>query len=55
MVRRDVAAQKLASARSRLAAADEIFAGPLKAFLDDEKQRDLATSYLFGIVAPSGS
>lgn len=47
MVRRDVAAQKIASARSRLAAAGEIFARPLQEFLDDERQRDLATFYLF--------
>jgi len=47
MVRRDLVAQKVASAQGRLAEADEIFARPLKEFLDDEKQRDLATFYVF--------
>lgn len=47
MVRRDVAAQKITSARSRLAAADEIFARQLEEFLEDQTQRDLATFYLF--------
>lgn len=47
MVRRDVVARKVASARGRLAEADEIFARPVEEFLDDEKKRDLATFYLF--------
>ncbi len=42
MARSDVVAQKLATARQRLRAADEIFARPLDEFLPDEPARDLA-------------
>ncbi len=47
MVRHDVVAQKITTARIRLKAADEVFARPLEKFLSDEKERDLATFYLF--------
>lgn len=47
MVQRDLVAQKISSARARLKAADEIFLRPREEFLADEKQRDLATFYLF--------
>jgi len=47
MLRRDLIAQKLATARARLKAADEIFTRPIDDFLADEKERDLATFYLF--------
>lgn len=47
MVERDVFVRKIAAARSRLAAAGEIFARPIESFARDEKERDLATFYLF--------
>lgn len=47
MVQRDVVAQKVATARARLKAADEIFLRPREEFLADERERDLATFYLF--------
>jgi uncharacterized protein YutE (UPF0331/DUF86 family) len=47
MVRHDLIAQKLATARARLKASEEIFGKPIEDFLSDEKERDLATFYLF--------
>lgn len=47
MVDHDLLTQKLATARKRLRSADEIFARPTKEFLDEERERDLATFYLF--------
>ncbi len=47
MPKADVVAQKVATARQRLQAADEIFARPLEGFLRDEPARDLACFYLF--------
>ena len=47
MVKPDVLAQKLATARKRLQAAGEIFERPLEEFLADEPARDLACFYVF--------
>lgn len=47
MVKPEIVAKKLTSARARLASADEVFARPLDEFRADEKQRDLASFYLF--------
>lgn len=47
MVDHDLLLQKLATARKRLRSADEIFAKPSDEFLEEEKERDLATFYLF--------
>ena len=47
MVKPDVVAQKVASARGRLQAADPIFERSLDEFLEDEPARDLACFYLF--------
>jgi uncharacterized protein YutE (UPF0331/DUF86 family) len=47
VVKADVVARKIATARQRLRAADEIFARPLDEFLPDEPARDLACFYLF--------
>ena len=47
MVKLDVVAHKVATARQRLQAADEIFARPLEELLADEPARDLACFYLF--------
>lgn len=46
MVKHDLAAQKVAAARRRLAQADKIFRQPAEAFLADEAKRDLACFYL---------
>ena len=47
MVKPDLIAQKVANARRRLGAADEIFRRPLGEFVPDEPARDLACFYLF--------
>lgn len=47
MARHDVVAQKLTLARTRLQAADEVFARPREQFLEQTRERDLATFYLF--------
>lgn len=47
MVQRDVVAQKIARAHARLKAADEVFRRPREEFLGNERERDLATFYLF--------
>ncbi len=47
MVKPEIVAQKTATARRRLGAADEIFGRPLEEFLPDEPARDLACFYLF--------
>ena len=47
MAKLDLVAQKIASARARLKAADELFSRPVEEFLGNERERDLATFYLF--------
>jgi uncharacterized protein YutE (UPF0331/DUF86 family) len=47
MVQPDVVAQKVATARSRLEAAERLFARSRDEFLAVEKDRDLAMFYLF--------
>lgn len=47
MVNHDLFSQKLAAARARLQTADEIFDKPVEEFFDKERERDLATFYLF--------
>jgi uncharacterized protein YutE (UPF0331/DUF86 family) len=47
MAKLDLVAQKIATARVRLKAADEFFTRPVEEFLDNEGDRDLATFYLF--------
>ena len=47
MVKADVVAQKVDTARRRLQAAEKVFSRPLEEFLPDEPARDLACFYLF--------
>ncbi len=47
MVKPDLIAQKLANARRRIQAAEEIFGQPLEELLPDEPARDLGCFYLF--------
>lgn len=50
MVRVDLVAQKLADARKRLRAADEVFRQPIEDYLENEAARDLACFYLLLVV-----